>query len=212
VVAFVLCLVGLLDTTGVLRGSFNGEMLLFYTTESNVFVLVMFGILIGRTAADIKSKGVVGSASYHERLTAIVALAITVTMLLFWVLLAPTMKDPSFLWTYLNLQIHLITPLLILFDFFFFATPGKLKKQDPWLFALIPLAYFIQATIVGFSGYVYTVLGRDTGEIHHFPYFLVDYYEQGGWVFAYVVGISIFFVGLAYLLLWFDHKRAQPRG
>jgi hypothetical protein len=183
-------------------------MLLFYTTETNLLVLIMFGILIGRTAASIKGSGIVGPSSYHERLTAIVALAITVTMLVFWLLLAPTFEDPGFLLGYLNLQIHLISPLLILFDFFFFAEPGRFKKQDPWLFALIPLAYFIQATILGFSGYVYTSLGKAD---QHFPYFFIDYYTLGGWVFAYGVAILLFFVGLAYLLFWFDRRRARAR-
>jgi hypothetical protein len=205
-VAFILCLIGVLDTTGVLRGEFNGEMLLFYTTETNVLVLALFGVLLVRTAADLKSKGPIGPSSYYERLTAIVALAITVTMLVFWLLLAPTMTDPSFLWTYLNLQIHLIAPLLILFDYFFFATPGKLKKQDPWLFALIPLVYFIQATIIGFAGYTYKALGQEN---QHFPYFFLDYYTRGGWVLVYSIAVLLFFVGLAYLLLLYDRFRAR---
>jgi hypothetical protein len=204
-VAFILCLIGLLETTGVFRGSFNGEMLLFYTTETNLLVLIVFGILIGRTVADIRRAGIIGSASCHERLSAIVALSITVTMLIFWFLLAPTITDMSFLLSYHNLQIHLISPLLILVDFFFFATPGKFKKQDPWLFAIVPIVYFVQATILGFAGYTYTVLGQVN---QHFPYFFIDFYKLGGWVFAYVAGIFLFFVGLAYLFLWYDRRRA----
>ncbi|MDR2196466.1 MAG: Pr6Pr family membrane protein [Coriobacteriales bacterium] len=204
--AFVLCLVGLLDTTGVLRGDFKGEMLLFYTTESNLLVLVMFGLLIARTVVSIRREGTRGPASYHERLSAVVSLAIAVTMLVFWLLLAPTFGDTAFLLTYINLQIHLITPLLMLFDYLLFAVPGRLKRQDPWLFTLIPLAYFIQATILGFSGYVYTVL---PGGPQHFPYFFLDYYTLGGWVFAYGIAILAVFVGLAYGLLFVDRRRAR---
>lgn len=209
IAAFVACLMGVLDTVGVLRGEFNGEMLLFYTTESNVLVTAMFGLLLARTALDLKNKGTRGPSSYHERLSAIVALSITVTMILFWFLLASTITDPRFLLSYSNLQIHLITPLLMIFDYLFFAAPGKLKRQDPWLFALVPLTYLAQATILGFSGFSYAVLARADGAIHHFPYFFIDYNLLGGGVFAYVAAIAVFFIGLAYLLLWFDRKRRR---
>jgi hypothetical protein len=208
--AFIACLVGVLDTVGVFRGEIKGEMLLFYTTESNVLVVIMLGILLARTAIDLKNKGRYGSSSYFERLSAIVALAITVTMLIFWGLLAPIMTDPSYLLSYSNLQIHLVTPLLMILDFFIFAVPGKLKKQDPLFFAIVPLAYFAQATILGFSGFTYEVLARDGG-VHYFPYFFIDFYETGVWVFAYVAALTVFFIGLAYLLLWLDHVRARRR-
>jgi hypothetical protein len=210
-IAFILCLVGVLDTTGVFKGTFNGEMLLFYTTESNVLVLIMFGILIVKTALSIRREGTTGPSSYFERLAAIVALAITVTMLGFWFLLAPTFGDTGFLFSYLNLQIHMISALLMLFEFFFFATPGKLKKQDPWFFALIPLAYFAQATVLGFSGVTYEVLAKDGGPAPRFPYFFINYDESGAWVFAYVVGMTVFFMALAYLLLWYDRFRARRK-
>jgi hypothetical protein len=208
-VAFIACLVGVCDTVGVFKGSFNGEMLLFYTTETNVFVVLMFALLLIRTAHDLKTNGPIGPASYHERLSAIVALAISMTLIVFWGLLAPTFTDLSFLISYSNLQIHLIAPLLMLFDFFFFATPGKLKRQDPWFFALIPLAYFAQATVLGFSGFVYEVLAQGGGEPHHFPYFFIDFEQLHGQVFIYVFALVVFFIGLAYLMLWIDHMRAR---
>jgi hypothetical protein len=170
----------------------------------------MLGILLARTAIDLKNKGRHGSSSYHERLSAIVALAITVTMFIFWGLLAPIMTDPSYLLSYSNLQIHLVTPLLMILDFLIFAAPGKLKKQDPLFFAIVPLAYFAQATILGFSGFTYEVLARDGG-VHYFPYFFIDFYETGVWVFAYVAALTVFFMGLAYLLLWLDRVRARRR-
>jgi hypothetical protein len=203
--AFCACLYGVLDTTGVFRGQGNGGMLLYYTSESNVLVTLMFAALAVRTAVDIIAHGSRGPASYFERLSAIVMLAITVTMLIFWVLLAPSITDLNFLSSYLNLQIHLFTPLLMIIDYFCFATPGKLKRSDPLLFALIPLAYFIQATILGFSGFIY----RPTvGAESHFPYFFLDFYQLGPLVFVYCLPILAFFVGLAYGLLWLDRWRA----
>jgi hypothetical protein len=205
--SFVLCLMGILVTMGVFDGRVGWTFLLYYTLESNLMVLAMFGALIVKTAADLKNGGVTGEVSYYERLSAIVTLSITVTLVIFWVLLAPSMGGRGLL-AFSNLQVHAITPLLMIFDFLFFAAPGKLKKSDPLIFAVIPLAYFAQSTVLGFSGVRY---GAQSGSPTRFPYFFVDFDILGARVFAYVLFFIVFFMGLAYLLLWLDGKRASLR-
>ncbi|MDR2266453.1 MAG: hypothetical protein LBE09_02550 [Christensenellaceae bacterium] len=205
----VLCLAGLLDITGAFGGTFSPNMLLFYTNQSNILVLVMFIMLLVKTVQDVAKNGINGSASYFERLSAIVMLAISVTMLVFWLMLAPTiggsvMGGANYLWTFSNLQLHLITPLLMIVDFFVFAKPGKYKKADIHFFACVPLAYLVQATILGFSGVVYMV--RD-GQNIYFPYFFMDYYNTKGWVALYLVILVIFFLGLATAFYFLDKKR-----
>jgi hypothetical protein len=202
--SFVLCFLGILATMGVFAGRTSWSILLYYTTESNILVLVMFGVLIVRTAADLKNNGAAGGASYYERVSAIVALSITVTLVVFWGLLAPYIGGGWGLFSFTNLQVHAITPLLMVFDYLFFAEPGKLKKYDPWIFACIPLAYFAQSTVLGFSGVRY---GAQFGSSARFPYFFVDFDLLGARVFAYVLAITVFFMGLAYLLLWYDRRR-----
>jgi hypothetical protein len=165
--------------------------------------MIMFGVLAVRTALSIKCGGVEGSSSYCERLSAIVALSITVTFLIFWGLLAPYMGSSEF-FTYSNMQPHTFTPLLFILDYFLFTEPGHLKKQDPWWFALVPFAYFVQATIFGFSGVQYGISG---GTTTRFPYFFIDFDLLGARVFLYVGCITVFFVALAYLLLFFDKRR-----
>lgn len=203
--SFVLCLFGILITMGAFSGRINWSILLYYTTESNILVLIMFGVLSVMTAVDLKNHGVIGSVSYCERLSAIVALAITVTLIIFWALLAPVM-DRGGLLSFYNLQVHAVTPLLMVFDYLFFAEPGKLKKHDPWFFAIIPLAYFAQSTALGFSGVRY---GGMFGEPTRFPYFFIDFDKLGARVFAYVLFFFAFFMGLARLLLWYDKKRSR---
>jgi hypothetical protein len=205
IAALLLCLFGILITMRVFTGNINWQILLFYTTESNIIVLFMFGYLIVRTVKDIKENGVKGPASYAERLSAVVTLSITVTLMIFWVMLAPLL-NATFLLSYTNLQIHSFTPLLMIIDYFLFAEPGKMKKQDPWYFAAIPLAYFAQSTILGFAGIRYHI---GEGPPPRFPYFFVDFDQSGAKVFLYVAILTIFFVGLAYLLLLLDKKRAK---
>ncbi|MDR2665693.1 MAG: Pr6Pr family membrane protein [Oscillospiraceae bacterium] len=203
--AFMLCLAGILATAGAFAGRFNWRMLLYYTTESNIMVLAMFGALIAKTAAGIKKGGTEGGCSYFERLSAIVMLSITVTLIVFWLLLAPYFGGGMGLLTFTNMQVHAITPLLMIFDYFLFAEPGKLKKHDPWIFAVIPLGYFAQSTALGFSGFKYG--GLSSAPATRFPYFFLDFDLIGSRVFLYVLALTVFFMALAYLLLWYDRRR-----
>ncbi|MDR0697460.1 MAG: Pr6Pr family membrane protein [Christensenellaceae bacterium] len=214
IVATLLATFGVLDGVGLFSNNMAPNILLYYTTQSNILVIGMFVILIVFSIKDIKNNGIKGSSSYCERATGIIMLAIVVTMLVFWLVLAPVMSASSVmgmsapsLLSFQNFQLHLITPLLIIVDYFVFEKPGKLKKQDPWIFAAIPLSYFVQATILGFSGVVYMTL--ENGDVQHFPYFFIDYYAMGWKVALFVVGILIVFLALAYGLLLLDKKRAN---
>jgi hypothetical protein len=202
--AFTLCLLGILDTLGVFRGAFWLSGLLYYTTQSNIIVLAMFGALSVRTALAIGRGGARGGASFFERLSAIAALSITVTFLLYWALLAPLMLGPG-LFAFGNLQVHGITPLLMIFDYFFLAERGKLKRHDPWFFAIIPLAYFAQSTAIGFlSRTPMYYSGR-------FPYFFIDFDQLGARVFAYLAVFTAFFLGVAFLLVKYDGRKRKIR-
>jgi hypothetical protein len=209
-VAFLLCLTGILDMLGVFGGTFAPVTLLYYTTESNILVMVVFGILLVRTALQIKRDGIHGRVSGLERLSAVTALAITVTMLIFWGLLAPV-SNAGFLFSYMNLQVHTFTPLLMLADFFLFAEPGKLKLRDPWIFAALPIWYLIQSSALGFSGLVNYGAGGFSAPSARFPYFFIDFDQLGARVFIYVAVITVFFIALAYLFLWIDRRRDARR-
>ncbi|MDR1132457.1 MAG: Pr6Pr family membrane protein [Oscillospiraceae bacterium] len=204
IAACLLCLAGILDTLGVFEGRFAPGILLYYTTESNLFVLAVLAALLVKTALDIRRGGRAGSTSYCERISAAAAVAISVTMLVFWALLAPGIPW-SWLSSFSNLQVHTFTPLLMIFDFLFFAEPGKITNRDPWLCALIPAAYFIQSTSLGLLGFTYTEF---SGQPTRFPYFFLDFDQIGANVFVYGIGIAALFVGLSCLLRWIDRRRA----
>ncbi|MDR1410491.1 MAG: Pr6Pr family membrane protein [Oscillospiraceae bacterium] len=205
--AFLLCLAGVLDLLGVFDGRFSASALLYYTMQSNVLCLVWFGVLLTRSLSDIKTRGKMGSGSYNERFSALVTLSITVTMVIFWIMLAPIM-DAKSLWSFMSLQPHLFTPLLMIVDYILFTTPGKLTRRDPLYSALVPLGYWLQATVLGLSGVVYRT-DEVTGIAVRFPYFFIDY-DQSGWMVAvYVAVITLCFFGVAWLLVWADHRRAR---
>ncbi|MDR2091036.1 MAG: hypothetical protein LBP62_05230 [Clostridiales bacterium] len=218
-VSFALCLAGLVSIC-FRGGTFSPFLLLYYTTQSNILVLVYFAVVIIKTAIDIKKYGKTGSSSYFERLSAAFMIAISVTMLVFWTLLVPSafvMRDGSgdltagapSLFSFSNLQVHLITPLLMIADYIMFSARGKLKKNDPFLFTLIPIAYLIQTTIIGFTSGITYGVDPITNKVLHFPYFFIDYYISGPMVAVYVAVIAAFFVGVSYGILYLDRKYAK---
>jgi hypothetical protein len=198
--AFALCLAGILRVSGAGTVNFSPTIFLYYTTQSNILVLAMLGALIVKTASSLRKRD--GGPSYFERLSAITALSISVTFVLYWALLAPIFPVSS-LFSFANLQVHGITPLLMVFDYLFFAKRGKMRSRDPLLFAIVPYAYFIQSTVLGYSGVKYHAWG---GASARFPYFFLDFDVSGAYVFAYVAAFTVFFLGLGYLLLRFDRR------
>jgi hypothetical protein len=203
--AFVFCLFSVLWNLGTFFGEFSGISLLYYTLQSNVLVVVMFGLLTVYTAIGLKRGGKKGSASYFPRISANVTLGIFLTLLVFWTMLART-RDAAYLSSFDNLGVHLFNPLLMIADYVLFSEGGKLKKYDPFIFAALPIGYLIQATILGFSGVNYSQV---PGETARFPYFFMDYYETGAWVALYIIGLAAFYIGLSFLLWFIDFRRAK---
>jgi len=203
--AFLFCFISILHNIGVFAGEITGVSLLYYTLQSNILVIIMFGILTYKTAVGLKKDGRCGSCSYYPRICAAVLLAIILTLIVFWALLAPVMEI-DYLPTFSNLSVHLIAPLLMLADYILFTESGKLKKRDPFIFTLVPVLYLIQATILGFAGVNYQ---PDAEKAVYFPYFFMDYYETGAWVALYIVAIAAFYIGLGYLLWFIDYKRGK---
>ncbi len=205
IAAFSLVLCGLLYRLGAFAGGFEAESLLYYTFQTNLLVLLLFGYLVIRTALDMPYGGKAGNVTYSPRLHGAVTLSITLTFLVYWIALAPF--DERKLFEFGNMSVHLITPLLCIADYIIIQEDGGLKKIDPFLFAIIPFVYFVQATIAGFCGVVYRV---ENGAAVRFPYYFMDYDKFGGWVAPIVLAITAAYIGLGYSMLLLDRKWKKP--
>jgi len=209
-VAFVVCIIGILFNIGLFDGALDGVGLLYYTLQSNILVIILFGVLIFKTAQGLKREGKEGSCSYYPRISAGVLLCIMLTFIVFWAILAPFAGELSgYLSSYMNLSVHLICPLLMLADYILFTERGKIKKYDPLIFSIVPILYFIQATILGFAGANYKLPMEE--EIKNFPYFFMDYYKEGAWVALYIVALAAFYIGLGYLLWFIDGRISRKK-
>ncbi|MDR1239006.1 MAG: Pr6Pr family membrane protein [Treponema sp.] len=202
---------GIIAITGIFKNAFNPVTLLAYTVQSNILVAVFFCVLLTRTILRIigKEKHVLmleKPYGFFPRLSAFVSLAIFVTMLVFWFILAPVYVQGAGMRGLLaldNLAVHLITPLLMLMDYLLFTERGKLKKYDPLLCAVIPYAYLLEAMILGLTRMVrYDSLGNHS----YYPYIFLDIDRFGAWVILMVAAITLFFMLIAFFWQRLDKK------
>jgi hypothetical protein len=114
--------------------------LVYFTIQSNILITVIMGIYILKKPV----------ANWFTRLTFIGLVNISVTGIVFHILLTPYMSSVSFM----QHMLHTINPLLfIIFYFIFFAQNIKLKEI--WIVLISPLIYLIFV-----FGFVSPVLGN----------------------------------------------------
>jgi hypothetical protein len=203
---------GLCSYIGIFEGEFRASMLMYYTIQSNILALGLFIGLSLRTAFAIRNDGIKGSAGYAPRFELVCTIDLLLTLVVFWVMLAPsmfTMGETSILATYENYQVHLLTPLFCLIDWVLFAPSRSLRFRDLFLIYVYPYCYVIFTSLAGVLGYVYRY-GAD-GSAMHYPYFFFDYDLVGWYALLYIAGLSVFFFVLGCLFYLFDRKVKKPR-
>jgi hypothetical protein len=201
---------GILAITGVFKNAFNPVALLAYTIQSNILTAIFFGILLTRTVLCVMSKknhpsSIEKPYGFFPRLSAFVSVAIFVTMVVFWLILAPSFQGANMirLLALDNLAVHLITPLLMLIDYILFTERGKLKKYDPLLCAIIPYAYLLEAMTLGLT---HTVKYDSLGIHSYYPYMFLDIDRFGAWVILMILAITLFFLLIIFVWRRFDNK------
>ena len=94
--------------------------------------------------------------------------------------------------------LHKVVPVLVPLYWLAFAARGGLRRRDPWLWALYPLAYFGYAIARGLAGDKYPYPFMDVGQL--------------GWPqsLANAALIAAGFVVAGYVLLWLDRRPLGP--
>jgi hypothetical protein len=137
-------------------------------------------------------------------------------MLVFLVLLVPTV-DAAYLWTFENIAVHTVTPLLCLFDYILFSESGSLKYRDVYYVCIFPIGYVIFTSVAGLAGYLYgyeniitsAFLGKMESVPIRFPYFFLDFDRLGIMALAYIGGLLAFFLLLSHGIYWIDWKKRK---
>jgi hypothetical protein len=174
------------------------EMLSYYTIQSNVLVAVFFGILCW---FDWKKQP--WDDAWSRVLTGIFTIGITITMLVFHVLIAPTIASGGeyVVGSLRDSMVHTVTPMLTLMHWFLFSPKGSMKATDPLFYLIQPIDYVVYLVI-------YTSLGgRFTwgGVQSMYPYFFLnlEFYGVLG-VLQFSAIILLLYLVLGYLLYFLD--------
>lgn len=206
--ALILSIMGIASHLGVFSGELKLDSVMFYTIQSNILAIVLFGVLTYRTITTYKENKGDGNLSYTPRFSFVCMVDLLLTMIVYWVLLAPTtfnMGSGYSLFTFNNLTLHLFVPLLCILDFFMFTKSKEIVHLDVYMPILFPLFYLILTSITGAFGYVFFVV-ESTGKNVHYPYFFMDYDLYGAKVLINVLVMTILFVLMSYLLYFINKK------
>jgi hypothetical protein len=204
---------GVLAVAGVFKDAFNPVILLAYTIQSNILVVIFFGILLAKTIMKTSGgeKAQKKPFGFFPRLSMLAAFAIFVTMLIYWIVLAPLSVQGAGAWKLLsldNLAVHLITPLLMLADYLLFTKRGMLKKYDALLCAVIPYAYLLETMTIGLTRTVrYDSIGNDS----YYPYIFLDVDRFGARVILIIAAMTLFFLAIAFCWQRFDRRQSGRR-
>ena len=161
----------------------NGTALNFYTLQSNIWVLVLETYLLLKSIFSIrtdrnsfpneKSKFGANLAkqddSYWnvEVIKYILTVAIILTYLVYWLMLAPFLKA-EYVWKPSNFLLHGTTPLMMLLDFLLLDREKNLPAHAIVLTVIPALVYFIFAFVRAEVSSVRLTLGS------RYPYWFMD--------------------------------------
>lgn len=199
--ALALIVTGLVRITGIFSGHPAWNSLLFYTVLSNVLCLVWVVLVIIRTIRDLRRDGIRGISTPSARWSGAVMMAISVTMLIYLVILVPAAFQQAgdyALFSFTDNLIHIITPCLLIGDWLFFVGKGAFRWIDPLLWALIPYAYLVFGFAVGAFGGEFR-----PGQKYPYPFMNIDALGLGG-VVLWILGLTVALVAVGYLYVVID--------
>lgn len=185
---------------------------MYYTIQCNILALTMFGVLLICTVMNYRRNGSKGKTGYFARFEMVCVIDLLLTMIVYWLLLAPgafNMGSDFGLWSFGNLSVHFITPLLCLIDYILFAEPHHLKYRDVYAILIYPLSYVAFSSIVGLMGYVYRLSSVDGSPVN-FPYFFFDYDQVGAKAILYILALIFMFLVFSHMVYLLDRKWKKP--
>ena len=186
--------------------------LLYFTQMSNLLCLGWMALAALRTARELGALGARGLSTPSARWAAAIMHAITVTMLIYIIVLVPTYdpasgNDPPF--TLTDNLVHIFTPCLVILDWALFTPKGRIRWADPLRWILIPYAYLAFAVTYGALG------GRfESGDTFAYPF--LDFGTLGvGGVASWVATLTVALLAVAYVYVLLDRllaRAARPLG
>ncbi|MCD8178044.1 MAG: Pr6Pr family membrane protein [Tannerellaceae bacterium] len=196
-----LCLWGLYLNSGLPEGKLNWGILTYYTIQSNILCLFYFICSFCWNLGTLRTENKI--ETFAPRFKGAVMFAITVTGLIFHFVLRPhlfTMGNAEYANSMANTLVHYVVPLMTVADWLLFDPKGRFKKFDPFLWLLIPYAYFLFAIIRAHIG------GEILSTGSRYPYAFINIDQLGlQQVLLNVAGLTLVFLIIGYIYYGLDH-------
>lgn len=185
--------------------------LLYFTIQSNIWIMTITIIFLVKDIISYVTKKP-WSNNTLLIIKFVFTVAITVTFLVFFIMLAPSLPV-KYLTSFNNLSVHFLVPILSIIDFFWFCEKINLKKFS-FLYGCIPnLLYLIFALIIS------TIDGITYSDGAKVPYFFMDYTKLGWfrigngsigvfyWCFILCIAITLLAYLYQIIILRVKHKK-----
>ena len=207
-----LAIVGILGIVfTALSSAFMGgaSVFFFFTVQSNIFIIAMALIfLVNEVVVLLKKKSFINQTLLHIKYVATVA--ITITFLVFFTMLAPLMGI-DYLLSFNNFSLHAIVPILAIVDFFLFDTDIKITYKSSLLATISPISYVVFVYIGRIFNLKYT-------ENLYYPYFFLNI-DSNGFLFEkrtmgvipWIIILLGAIIGLGCLYCLFMRLRQKPQ-
>ena len=132
-------------------------------------------------------------------------MAITVTMLIYLVVLVPTriQDGDDDIFSLTDTLIHVITPCLMIVDWLVFVPKGAFRRLDPLRWTLLPYAYLVFGFVYGAAGGEFT-----PGQTYPYPFMNVDALGLGG-VALWIGALTVALIAVGYVYVLVDHLLAS---
>lgn len=150
--------------------SSSAQRLLYFTNLSNIWIGVTCLVISIISIIEIKLKRQL-LKNYWFILKYIFTVSITITGLIFCVLLAPFAEFN--VWTFSSILTHVVVPTTSIASYFVEVPIEAIHKKYTWYTLIPPLLYFIVGSIL-------SILKVDFGRGQTYPYFFMNYYSEVG--------------------------------
>lgn len=186
-------------------GGCDWTKFVYFTFLSNFLCLLYFIAAAAYIARCIKSDGIRGDAALCPYLKGSLVIVVSITLLIYWLVLAPRINNPRYNpWALGNLLLHYITPIMVIGDWLLFDRKNVYKAYAPFLWLSVPLLYLLFILV---RAHFYGTIGT-TGS--RYPYFFINIDKIGLKSF----GINVFllmllFLGMGYVLWLMDKILAR---
>ncbi|WES64596.1 Pr6Pr family membrane protein [Microbacter sp. GSS18] len=190
IVAVVLIATGVIRLLDLFTPDPSWRTLLYFTALSNVLALAWMATVAAATVRDLLTRGPRGLSNPSPEFHGAVLMAVTVTMLVYTIVLVPTLTEDSSYqaYTLTDTLVHVVAPALVILDWLLFTPKGRMRWRDPLLWALIPLGYLAFAFVFGSVGGEFA-----PGVRYPYPFMNLDTLGPGGvalWILALTIALE----------------------